>query len=253
MEKASLSCIDDFDQSAGPDVAIGGPFTGNVSVWFNNNTDYAGYSADKLGRGGRIQLDMPVSISSAQVNPGNPTLLVGENGSASSKVRMWQYNPASGRFEEIKIINSPNGIGGAVGIDLDHLGGVDIATFSKTGNNVSYYYTPTGAFKGPNGAFPGLGLPLQLMPVDLNKDGWEDLMVLSVSSGTSEAITVYYSVQGRLSNANENIFAPDGMDSLFVGNFDRTGQMIGYLNQTENFLRFYHDGAWTGIGVSTGM
>ena len=66
------------------------------------------------------------------------------------------------------------------------------------------------------------------------------------------AITVYYSVQGRLSNANENVLAPDGMDSLFVGNFDRTGQMIGYLNQTENFLRFYHDGTWTGIGVSTG-
>ncbi len=80
---------------------------------------------------------------------------------------------------EVKKIDSPTGIGGAIGIDLDHSGGVDIATFSKTGNNVSYYYTPTGAFKGPNGTFPSLGIPLQLMPIDLNQDGWEDLMVLS--------------------------------------------------------------------------
>ncbi len=251
MQKATLSCIDNFDQNAGPDVAIADPITGNVSIWFNNNTA-SGYSKSNWHEGGRYQLEMPVSISSANVSSGNPALLVGDNRSASSKVWMWQFNPTSGRFEEIKKIDSPKGIGGAVGIDLDHLGGVDIATISKTGDNVTYYYTPTGAFKGPNGFFPGLGLPIQLVPADLNNDGWEDLMVLSVSSGTSRAITIYYSVQGKLSNANENILAREGMDSLFVGNFDRTGQMIGYLNQTENLLRFYLQGTWTEIGVSTG-
>ena len=55
-----------------------GPVNRNVSVWFNNNTDYAGYSAGNWDEGGRIQLDMPVSISSAQVVSGNPTLLVSE-------------------------------------------------------------------------------------------------------------------------------------------------------------------------------
>ncbi|MCE5296678.1 MAG: PKD domain-containing protein [Euryarchaeota archaeon] len=85
----------------------------------------------------------------------------------------------------------------------------------------------------------------------MNEGVAEDLIILQNRSAASGAITLAYSINGMLSNGNDNIWVQSQQASLLVGSFSHTSQGIGILDSTADVLRIYAGSSWYMIPLTT--
>ncbi|MFA5312124.1 MAG: PKD domain-containing protein, partial [Methanomassiliicoccales archaeon] len=85
----------------------------------------------------------------------------------------------------------------------------------------------------------------------MNSDGTNDLVILHNRSTESGAITVACSVNGLISNSNDNLWVESNLTSILVGHFSETTDGIVVLDNTTGVLRIFSDASWHTINLAT--
>jgi len=149
-----------------------------------------------------------------------------------------------GRFCEVKNIVDTSAVGArtVVAADLDGDGHIDLASASKDDNTIAWYPNREG-----NGSFPTKNVidghakgAYSLVAVDLDKDGWMDLVT---ASNADDTIAFYRNMDGKANFKRYVVYdKADFVLSVFAGDFDGDGDVdIASASYFDGTVRWYEN------------
>jgi len=171
--------------------------------------------------------------------------------SGDNTVAWYKNIGQNGRFCEVKNIVDNNAVGvrTVVAADLDGDGTVDLASASKDDNTIAWYPNLAG-----NGSFPTKIVingqakgAYSLVAVDLDKDGWMDLVT---ASNADDTVAFYRNTDGRANFVRYVIYdQADFVLSVTAGDFDGDGDIdVASASYFDGAVRWYEN--LNGLGTS---
>jgi len=248
MTSPNMLAVGDFDQDSNHriDVAIGSTSDNRVIVYrntiVNEYDDNAWEIKANFTSANNVVAPKSIEFIDSDAS-GIPVLAIASSG--KNTVLMYKYNTTKAAFEAGKHISTNSGLSYAGGIYLNDDDLEDVVIAYGSSSNITYYYTPQtkDGYGSPAGSFPCQSNFVMMDSANMTATSQEQyLIALQNSSATNGAITLSYSINGVLTNANENLIVSMNQSSLIAGNFSKTSNDIAVLSGST--LSIYNKGVW---------